>query len=237
VDRRHQAALDADRLVQHLGHRREAVRGARRVGDDVVLVGVVGVVEVHAERHRHVRLSGRRGDDHLLRAGFEVLGGVVALGEEAGRLDDDVGADVGPRERRRVALGEHADLAAVDRERAVADLDGPRERPVHRVVLQEVAERLGVRDVVDRDDLDVRVRLVRGAEDVAADASEAVDPDAYGHGGVPLRLVEGPAMEGTRQRPVRFRWAYRSRATFCGTPGTRSSSSRVAAITASGEPK
>jgi len=38
-------------------------------------------------------------------------------------------------------------------------------------------------------------------------------------------------------RPVRFRWAYSSRATFCGTPGTDSSASRGAASTASGEPK
>ena len=50
----------------------------------------------------------------LLGARVEVLGGVVALGEEAGRLDHDVGAEVAPRQRGRVALGEHLDLAAVD---------------------------------------------------------------------------------------------------------------------------
>src|SRR5215217_4558869 len=35
VDRRHQPALDADRVVEHLRDRRQAVRRARRVGDDV----------------------------------------------------------------------------------------------------------------------------------------------------------------------------------------------------------
>ena len=117
VDRRHQAALDADRVVQHLGERREAVRRARRVGDHVVAVGVVGVVEVDAEHDGRVRLGRRRGDDDLLGAGLEVLGGVRALGEEAGRLDHDVDAEVAPRQRGRVALLERPDLAAVDHER------------------------------------------------------------------------------------------------------------------------
>ena len=44
----------------------------------------------------------------------EVLGGVVAVGEEAGRLDDDVDAEVAPRQRGGVALGEHLELLAVD---------------------------------------------------------------------------------------------------------------------------
>ena len=181
VDRGHQAAIDPDRLVQHLGDRREAVRRARRVRDDVVVVGVVDLVEVDAERDGGVRLGGGRGDDHLLGAGLEVLGGVVALREEPGRLDHDLGPEVAPRQRGRVLLGEHLHLAAVDGQRAVAHLDGARERPVHRVVLEQVRERPRVRDVVDRDDLDVRVRLLRCAEHVAADPAEAVDPDSYGH--------------------------------------------------------
>ena len=75
---------------------------------------VVGV-EVDAEGDGHVGLLGRGGDDHLLGARLEVLGGVVAGGEEAGRLDHDVDAEVAPGQRRRVALGEHLDLVAVDR--------------------------------------------------------------------------------------------------------------------------
>ena len=154
----------------------------------MVVLGVVDVVEVDAEHDGRVRLGGRRGDDDLLGAGLEVLGGVVALGEEAGRLDHHVDAEVAPRQRRRVALGEHLDLAAVDGQRAVADRDLARERAEDRVVLEQVAERAGVRDVVDGDDLDVGVRLVRRAEDVAADAAEAVDADAYSHDGTLSRV-------------------------------------------------
>ena len=190
VDRRHQALLDADQVVEDLGDRREAVRRARRVGDDVVVLGVVDLVEVDAEDDRRVRLGRRRGDDDLLGAGLEVLGGVRALGEEAGRLDHDVDAEVAPRQVRRVALGQHLDLVAVDDQRVLADLDRARERAEDGVVLEQVAQRAGVREVVDGDDLDVRARLVRGAEDVAADPAEAVDPDAYSHGLEPFPVSE-----------------------------------------------
>ena len=100
VDRRHQAVLDADGLVDDLRERRQAVRRAGRVGDDVVRVRVVQV-EVHAEHDRDVLVGRGRGDDDLLRAGLEVLGGIVALREEAGRLEHDVDAEVAPAERRR----------------------------------------------------------------------------------------------------------------------------------------
>ena len=110
------------------------------------------------------------------------LAAVVALGEEAGRLDHDVDAEVAPRQRGGIALLERLDVLAVDPQRAVADLDRALERPVDRVVLEQVGERLVVGDVVDGDELDVGAGLVRGAEDVAADAAEAVDPDAYWHG-------------------------------------------------------
>jgi hypothetical protein len=48
VDRRHQAVPDADRLVEHHGHRREAVGRARGVGDDLVRIAIVGLGEVDA---------------------------------------------------------------------------------------------------------------------------------------------------------------------------------------------
>ena len=79
----------------------------------MVRLGVV-VVEVDAEGDGDVRLLGGGRDDHLLGAGLEVLGGVGARGEEAGRLDHDVDAEVGPRQVRRVALLEGDDRLAVD---------------------------------------------------------------------------------------------------------------------------
>jgi hypothetical protein len=110
-----------------------------------------------------------------------VLGGVVALGEEAGRLDHDVDAEVTPGQGGRIALGQHLQLLAADGQRTLADLDGLREAPEDRVVLEQVAHGRGVDQVVDGDELDVGSRRVRRAEDVAPDPPETVDPDLHCH--------------------------------------------------------
>ena len=49
----------------------------------------------------------------------------VGVGEDAGRFEDDLDAEVAPRQRRRILLGEDLDLAAVDDDRAVAALTSP----------------------------------------------------------------------------------------------------------------
>ena len=153
-------------------------------------------------------LEAGRADDDLLRARVEVRLRLRGVGEEAGRLDDDVGAEVGPRQRARIALGEHLDRRPVHDQPVVRRLDGARVRSEDRVVLQELCERLGVRQVVDGDPLDVCTGGLGGAEDVAADPAEAVDPHAYGHQGRVLSLASwadnpnsGP-LGGLRDVPV-----------------------------------
>ena len=104
MDRGHQPVPDPHRLVQHLRRRREAVGRARGVGDDVMIVGVVDVVEVDAEHDRGVRrvgALGRRGDDHLARTRLEVLGCVGPRAELASGLDHHVDAELLPRQRCR----------------------------------------------------------------------------------------------------------------------------------------
>ena len=129
VDRRHEPGLDLTEVVQHLGERSDAVRRAGRVGDDVVRLGVVLVV-VDAEDDRDVGIRRRRRDDDLLRTRVDVLLRALAIGEEARRLEDDVDTQVAPRQRGRVALGEHLHLLACRAEHAVRKLhlalEGPR---------------------------------------------------------------------------------------------------------------
>ena len=80
----------------------------------------VGVVDAHHERA--VGAVGRGRDDDERGAGVEVGGGLVPGGEEAGRLDDEVDAEVGPRQLGRVADLQHLQLV-------VADLDAVLRRP------------------------------------------------------------------------------------------------------------
>ena len=105
----------------------------------------------------------------------EVLGGVLAVGEEARRLDHDVGAELAPGQRAGIALGEHADLLAVDGDAVVGHLDRALERSVVRVVLEQMGDRLAIDQIVEREPLDVRVLLDRGAEHVATDSPKSVD--------------------------------------------------------------
>ena len=101
--------------------------------------------------------------------------GVLPLREQAGGLDHDLHSEVAPGECGRVLLVQHPDLGAIDLDAAVGDLDLAREAPEDRVVLEQVGDHLGVDQVVDRDELEIRARLVRRAEQVPADAPEAVD--------------------------------------------------------------
>ena len=144
------------------------------------LLRVVGVV-VDAEDDRQVGIRRRRGDDDLVGAGGQVLGRALAVGEEAGRLDDDVDLHVLPGQRGRVTLGQDAERVAVDRDLAVGDLDLLVELAVRRVVAKQVPEHVGRRQVVDRDDLEAGVLVQVCPVEVAPDPAETVDADPLRH--------------------------------------------------------
>ncbi len=164
-----------------LGGQGQPVRRAARVAHDVMLLRVVSVL-VHAEDDRDVLVLGRSRDDDLLRTGLAMSRGLLGVGEDAGRLDHDVGADIGPWQRRRVPLAERPNARAVHHDLVVAGADLTVEAPVGRVVLEQVRVRLVIREVVDRDDFQlVGMALDDGLESLATDAAEAVDADAGGH--------------------------------------------------------
>ena len=197
VDRRHEAGLDPAELVQHLRERRDTVRRAGGVRDDVMRVRVVLVV-VHAEHDRDVRIRRRSGDDDLLRTRVEMLLRSLAIGEEPGRLEHDIDAEVSPRKRRRVALGEHPNLLTGRAQDALGELDLALERAEIRVVAQEVRHRLRVPEIVQRDDLDVRAERVLRAEEVPPDAAEPVDAHPSAHPSPPSSATPYPRRRESR---------------------------------------
>ena len=99
MDRGHEAGFDADRVVEHLGDRRQAVGGARGVGDDLVVLGQLVVVD--AEDHGEIGAVGGRRNQHALGAGGQMRRGLVLGGEDAGALQRDVDAEILPRQLRR----------------------------------------------------------------------------------------------------------------------------------------
>ena len=160
------------------------------------------------------------------------LAAFVALGEEAGRLDDDVGAEVAPRQRARVALGEH--LARVpstttpsSRASTVPGY-GPRIESYFSRCASVLAS---VRSLTATHSMSAPAAL-GGAEDVAADAAEAVDPHAYGHA-VRARSFPAAAL-GEPAEPVRLpASARRSRRRFRRCRGARPRSTRSSLVAGS----
>jgi hypothetical protein len=157
---------------------RQLVVHAGGVRDDVVLARVVGL-EVDAASQRHVRVLGRGADEDLPGPAAEVLASRIAVDEQAGRLDDDVGPELLPGDLARVLLGDDLHLVAGDDQRALARLDLAREAAVHRVVAEEVSQGLGVGQVIDEDQIERLLVRHQRADEPAADATEPVDTDAY----------------------------------------------------------
>ena len=95
--------------------------------------------------------------------GRQVLRRIVAVGEQAGGLEHHVDAERLPRQLRRILHRQHLELVAVDRDPVAAGGDVGLEVAEDRVVLEQVRQRLGVRQVVDRDDVDAACRPWRRA--------------------------------------------------------------------------
>ncbi|MPM90357.1 hypothetical protein SDC9_137478 [bioreactor metagenome] len=175
MDGGHQAALDAEFVIQNLGDRRQAVGGAAGVGDDG-LSGIALVVDA-VDEHRG-RILARRGHDDLLGAGLDMGGGGFLIEEEAGGFDDDVGADFVPLQTGRILFGGQTDAVAVDDQEIAVDGDVAVEDAVDRVVLEHVGQVIGIKQIVDADNLNVLAEVFdRGAEHHTANAPETVDTD------------------------------------------------------------
>ncbi len=192
------AFIDAEAVVENLGHRRQAVGCARSVGDDVVLRRIV-LVLIHPHHNRDVLALGRGADDDLFCARLQMGGRELGLGEQTGRLNDDLRADARPRDRRRIALGENGQLVAIDDEVVAVDRHGPAKTPIVRIVLEKVGVRRGGHEIVNAHDVkSIAVLFENDLEHLTADASESVDANLYlCHVNTPCVLVNGQPAPGT----------------------------------------
>src|SRR4029077_20566503 len=115
-------------------------------------------------------------DDHLLGAAVvDVHAGFGRIGEESGRLDDDVHAEVFPGQLGGVSVAHELHAAAADDDVVPLHRHGRAKSTQRGVVLQEMGERVRVADVVDGDDIERRFEGVGGTVDVPADAPETID--------------------------------------------------------------
>src|SRR5262249_25508912 len=151
----------------------ETVGGAAGVGDDLVLGRIVGIV-VDAEHERHVFILRRGGDDDLLHAAAQVLGGVLGISETAGGFDHDVRAHAGPIQLGGILHGENIQALAAygDGVRGVGHRFG--QRAEHGIIFQKMGEGFCVGEVVDRNEFNI-VPMQTCTNDITADPAEAIN--------------------------------------------------------------
>ncbi len=178
MDRGHEALFDAHEVVEHIGHRRQAVGGAGRVRHDQVVLGQRAMVHAVDDGLVGAARGGR--NQHALGPVLQVQRRLFLAGEEAGAFHRHV--DVAPGQVLGVADRGDADRAAAHVDRVAVDLHLAREAAVHAVEADEMGVGLDRAEIVDGDHLDVgAARLDDGAQDVAPDAPETVDRDLDRH--------------------------------------------------------
>ena len=119
----------------------------------------------------------------------------LSVGEQAGGFDDDVDAEVAPRQRGRSFPDlKSLDLGVADDDRVLAFEADVLGKPAQdRVKFEQMRQRGVVGEVVDRDDLDVRALALgllsrQGPVEIAPDSAEAVNAYPDGHLSLPVRL-------------------------------------------------
>ena len=168
----------------------EAVGGAARVGNDVMLGRIIESV-IHADDEGGVLALGRCGNDDFLTTGSDVALGLRCIGKEAGGLDDDFHAQLFPRQTVWTASADHFDFVTIDDDDVVLFqrwgrfLGGHRacEATLGGVVFQKVSKIVRRNDIPDGDDIEGSSEVAlfdEGTENEAADAAESVDGDG-GH--------------------------------------------------------
>ena len=127
--------------------------------------------------------AARCSNDDLLRTCFDVLAGGIACSEQTRGFKNHVDTKLGPRQIRRVTLRANPNAVAIDDHVIAINLNRSREATVRSIVARQVCVAIGIAEIIDRNDLDLRslVALVQCAHHVAADSAIAIDGNLNGH--------------------------------------------------------
>ncbi len=178
MDGGHDAALDADRIVQHLGQRGQTVGGAGAVRDHPLIGQHLAVVDAIDHGAVDVFRGGR--DQDLFCATLKVDRRFLAVIEFTGAFQNNVTAV--PVQFLGVVGREHLHRAATDIHRVAVHFDVIAETAMDAVIAQEVGVGLNRAGRVDLDDLDVVAgSLSNVGQGAAANAAKAINADRDGH--------------------------------------------------------
>src|SRR6516164_8761349 len=135
---------------------------------------------VYAQHKRRVWILRWRRNHHFFHWPAQMLLRFRPLRKQSGRLYYDIRTHPRPVDFRGILDLKYLEASTLDADRVVGVRNPLRQVSEDRVVLQQVRQRLRVRDVVYRDELQVLV--VDGcAQDIASDTAEAVDSNLDWH--------------------------------------------------------
>ena len=175
------AALHAEPVIEDLDHRSEAVRGATGIGQEFFRTGQGVVVDPDHDGGVYRALGGRR-DDHFRSAGFNVLAGLLRRAENPGGFHNDIRSEVTPGELGGIPLRENRVCLSVHDKGVSIDMHIAWKTAMHRVVLQQVCERVGTGQVIDTDNMNVfKTTFEDRTKYEPSDASKTVDSKIDGH--------------------------------------------------------
>jgi len=178
VNRRHQTVFDAPVVIENFRDRREAVRRARRIRNDLHVFRVFVEVDA-ANEHRGIFRRSR--DDDFLCASLDVRFRFGGFRENARGFNDVLCADFAPRNFFRIHFRKEFNFFAVHDNRAVRELDVAFELTVHRVITKHVSHVVRRhKRIVDADELNFRI-VQPCAEDEASDTAETIDTNFDSH--------------------------------------------------------
>src|SRR6185312_2204199 len=103
-----------------------------------------------------------------------MLGSVFGVCETPGRFNHNLDAQRGPVDLSRIFRCENADLFIADFDKITFGLHVFFQGSERRVVLQQMCERFGVRQIVGGDELNFGI-MQPGADDISPNAAKAVD--------------------------------------------------------------
>ena len=116
----------------------------------------------------------------MLGTGGDMTGGLLLGQEQAGRLDDILGAHLGPGQIGGITLGGNGDGLAVDHDVVALGIDVTVELAVHGVVLHHISQIVGGAQIIDAYDLDLG--MIQGAaQNHAADTAKTIDANFNAH--------------------------------------------------------
>src|SRR5882724_11039976 len=108
--------------------------------------------------------------------------GLVLRREDAGAFERDIDLQLLPRKLGRILDRRYLHRAASGVDRVAGDFYLMRKSSMYGVIAKKMCVRLHRSEIVQADDLDVvAARLDDGAQNIAADTAEAVDPNSKRH--------------------------------------------------------